>query len=845
MKKGLIVILLFLISLACKVEKPSAQYADYIEDQEDTTEIEMVDLPSIHNRLEYQATNTQLIDLLHTKLEINLDWELQQLNGIATLQIKPYFYEQDKVILDAKNFEIHDVKLIEGSVKSDLKYFYDGLELLIKLDTVYDREQSFFIEIAYTAKPTERIVGGSEVIESDQGLYFINHDGSNEYKPTQAWTQGETEANSYWFPTVDSPNERTTQEMYITVDQKYTTLSNGELIYSKFNTDSTRTDYWKLDQPHAPYLFMFAVGEFEVYEDSWEGMEVSYYMEPRYAPYAKNVFGATPEMLTFFSELYGLKYVWPKYAQIVVRDYVSGAMENTTASLFFEELNVDSRDLVDYNYEKIIAHELAHQWFGDLVTCESWSNLTLNEGFANYAEYLWYNHKYGSFEAELHNMDELEQYLDESLEKQVDLIRYFYDDKEDMFDSHSYAKGGLILNMLRDYVGDEAFFESLNRYLIKFSYSSAEVHDLRLVFEEVTGEDLNWFFNQWYLASGHPILNIEQQYEDSILHISVSQMQDISNTPIYNLPLYIDIWSGGEKSRFFVEVDDLSQVFEFTFPQKPDLVLFDASQSLVGVIEHQKTIEEYAFQYYNTDHFKAKYLALDTLLSSENDSLKHKILIDALDDPFWYFRQMAINALEDFDDADQRIIENKLSELAQHDPKSLVRADALHALYSLNPTGYMGVIEKALNDSSYMVVGTAIYAYSEIETAAFKKIASKYESYDNINVVIPLASFFIDQVYTDKYDWFIDKLNKTQADGLWYLLQYFGEYMMNAPEEMQRNSISILEEYAREHNKNYIRLAAYQVLGLLSDLSGVDDLRLDIKNNEDDEYLRSLYQSLF
>ncbi len=251
------------------------------------------------------------------------------------------------------------------------------------------------------------------------------------------------------------------------------------------------------------------------------------------------------------------------------------------------------------------------------------------------------------------------------------------------------------------------------------------MHDLRLVFEEVTGEDLNWFFNQWYLASGHPILNIEHQFEDSILHISVSQMQDISKTPLYSLPLYIDIWSEGEKSRFFVEVDDLSEVFEFTFPQRPDLVLFDASQSLVGEIKHKKTIDEYAFQYYNVDHFKAKYIALDTLLSSENDSLKHKILIDALDDPFWYFRQMAINALEDFDEADQQIIENKLSELAQHDPKSLVRADALHALYSLNPTGYKGVIENALNDSSYMVVGTAIYAYSEIEIAAFKKNSCK------------------------------------------------------------------------------------------------------------------------
>ena len=236
---------------------------------------------------------------------------------------------------------------------------------------------------------------------------------------------------------------------------------------------------------------------------------------------------------------------------------------------------------------------------------------------------------------------------------------------------------------------------------------------------------------------------------------------------------------------------------------------------------------------------------MNTLRSSENDSLKQEVLKDALDDPFWYFRQMAINVLEDFDESDRQIIENKLSELALHDPKSLVRADALHALYSINSTDYKEVIEKALDDSSYMVVGTAIYAFSEIEPAAFRKIVSKFENYDNINIVIPLASFFIDQVYTDKYDWFIDKINRTQADGLWYLLQYFGEYMMNAPEEMQRNSIVILEEYARAHNKDYIRLAAYQALGLLSDLSGVDDLRQDIKNNEDDEYLRSIYQSLF
>ena len=845
MRFCVIAVSLVVLIFGCKVKQSSAPTQDIVTEVEDTVEnVEAIDNLPLEYPV-YRASRTRLMDLIHTKLEISLDWEMQRLNGVATLQLKPYFNPQDKIILDAKNFDIHHIKLIKGTNKQDLFYFYDGLQLLINLDTVYQQDQDIFLEIKYTAKPAERETGGSIAIESDQGLYFINPDGSDKYKPTQAWTQGETEANSCWFPTIDSPNERTTQEVFLTVNEKYTTLSNGELIYSKFNGDSTRTDYWKLDLPHAPYLFMIAVGEFGVYEDQWNDIPVSYYMEKDYAMYSKDIFGATPEMISFFSDLYGVDFVWPKYSQVVVRDYVSGAMENTTASVFYDDMNVNSRELIDYNFERIIAHELAHQWFGDLVTCESWANITLNEGFANYAEYLWYEYKHGSYEADKHALDEYQQYMDESLDKKVDLIRFYYDDKEDVFDNHSYAKGGLILNMLREYIGDDAFFESLKRYLEKHKFSTVEVHELRLIFEEVTGEDLNWFFNQWYLAAGHPVIVVEDHFNDSSLTVTVSQIQDLNISPVYKLPINIDVYTEEGIESYFIIVDEIYQTFELPVKKDPKLVLFDASQKLLAEIQHDKTLEEYVYQYFNTDKFLSRHDALDTLLNSDHDSLKNLVIKAALKDQFWYFRQMAVEKVEELAQGDKNLLVKEVLQLAAKDEKSLVRADALHVLHSLSGSDHIEVYRNALDDSSYMVAGSAIYIYSALDPEEFKKIASDYEEENNINIVIPLASFYIDAAIEGKYSWFIDKMNYAQSDGLWYLLQYFGEYMMHSPEITQRKGIVVLEDFARNHDKIYVRLAAYQALGLLSDLSGVDTLREDIKNQEPDEYLRQLYQSLF
>jgi aminopeptidase N len=368
--------------------------------------------------------------------------------------------------------EIKEVAIVKGANKTQLKYQYDGLQLFIKLDKMYKGAEKYTIFIDYISKPDELKVEGSAAITDAKGLYFINPLGEDKEKPIQIWTQGETEANSVWMPTIDKPNQKSTEEIYMTVPTKYVTLSNGKLMSQKKNTNGTRTDYWKMDLPHAPYLFFMGVGDFAIIKDYYKGKEVNYYVEKKEAPFAKEVFGNTPAMIQFFSTKLGVEYPWVKYSQIVGRDYVSGAMENTTATLHQESAYQNSRQLKDGNiWEETIAHELFHHWFGDLVTAESWSNLTLNESFANYSEYLWDEFKYGKDSADEHNLDNLIGYLQSGSENK-DLVRFKYSDKEDMFDGVSYNKGGRILHMLRNYVGEDAFFKSLNTHSDNDNFTS-------------------------------------------------------------------------------------------------------------------------------------------------------------------------------------------------------------------------------------------------------------------------------------------------------------------------------------------------------------------------------------
>src|SRR6476661_3319845 len=413
----------------------------------------------------YRGSAPQINDLIHTKADVRFDYDKSFLYGKVWLTLKPHFYATDSLKLDAKGMDIKSVSLVKGNSNATLKYKYDGLELNITLDRSYNRNEKYTVYVDYVAKPNEYKGKGSAAITDAKGLYFINPKGEDKDKPTQIWTQGETEGTSVWLPIIDKPNQKSTDEITMTVPAKYVTLSNGKLTSQKKNADGTRTDTWKMDLPHSPYLFFMGVGDYAIVKDEYKGKEVSYYVEKEYAPVARKIFGLTPEMIAFYSKALGVDYPWVKYSQIVGRDYVSGAMENTTATLHQQSAQQDARELKDGNiWENTIAHELFHQWFGDYVTTESWSNLTLNESFANYSEYLWVEYKYGKQAADEENYADMNGYLQSQSDKK-NLVRFYYTDREAMFDAVSYNKGGRVLHMLRNYVGDSAFFRALNMYL--------------------------------------------------------------------------------------------------------------------------------------------------------------------------------------------------------------------------------------------------------------------------------------------------------------------------------------------------------------------------------------------
>lgn len=718
----------------------------------------------------YHATETVFTDLIHTKLEVNFDWAKSRMNGIATITAKPHFYPSDSLILDAKGMDILKVQIDA----KDLTYSYDSSFLKIKLNKTYTRNDKYSVVITYVAKPDERTTGGSAAITSDKGLYFINPKGEDKNKMPQIWTQGETEASSVWFPTIDSPNMKSSQEIFITVDDKYTTLSNGKMIASKKNANGTRTDHWKQELAHAPYLFMMGVGEFKIVKDVYtrpDGtkMDVNYYVEPEWEPYAKAIFGETPNMIKHFSQLLGYEYAWDKYNQIIVRDYVSGAMENTGAVIFGDYAYKTDRELLDGNDQSTIAHELFHHWFGDLVTAESWSNLPLNESFANYSQYLWDEHKFGLDEADYQAETEADGYFQTAqMQGYHDLIWFDFDDKEQMFDGHSYNKGGRILHMLRNYLGDEAFFAGIKNYLNTNKFKAAEYHQLRLAFEEVCGEDLNWFFDQWFLGSGHPVLDVSQKVNatNNTVSIKVKQSQSLELSPIYKLPLEIAIFDSNGKHIHKVVVDQLEQTIELPFSGTLNSVVFDHQQMLLAKVREEKPTDQYIFQYYNAERYKARKEGL-LFGSKSKDQKGQQLILDALNDRFWSIRLIAIEKAIKLNEENKGKGLTLIKDLALNDANSQVRSSALNFL-SNNMEGaeietiYVDRIEK---DQSYLVVSTALKNLGKINPTKAMEKAKPLESEKSSKMLSGIAQLYGAYGEKDKYDFFDSSLKGSRLQG--------------------------------------------------------------------------------
>ncbi len=714
----------------------------------------------------YRATVTMENDIIHTKLDVKFDWKKQQLNGKAWITSKPYFYPTSTVTFDAKNFDILKVTM-EGSSQA-LKYDYKNDRLTINLGKTYTRTDKYTVYIEYTAKPNEGSQGGSAAITSDKGLFFINADESDPNKPRQVWTQGETESNSRWFPTFDKPNERMTSEIYMTVENKFKTLSNGLLKDIKANSDGTRTDHWYMDLPHAPYLVMMAAGDFAIVSERWRGKEIQYYVEPKYEKYAKAIYKNVPEILEFYSTRLGVVYPWQKLAHIVVRDYVSGAMENTTAIIYGEFMNGTERELIDKDQnESVVAHEMFHHWFGDLVTAESWSNLTVNESFADFSEGLWFEHKYGQESGDAHRREVMDGYFGEAENKKHNLVDFKYNSREDMFDAHSYNKGGSILHMLRNYLGDDAFFEGTKKYLTDNAYKTGEAHQLRLAMEEVCGQDLNWFFNQWYFSSGHPVLDVKYEYDEAAkkAKVIVTQNQDPKDgvPAIFDLPLAVDIYDATGKAprREKIRMTKRTQTFSFDAPTKPALVDFDGDRMLLAQKTDNHSEEEYMFMLANSSRYLARMEALEFLRESENPKAQASIK-KAVNDKYWEIRQEAIKALKLKEDPS---VLDKIAPLAESDPRSSVRSTVLSKLAASKDVKWAATYRSVLaKEKAYPVIGSAMQALYKVDAPAAMEMAKKYENDENADLVNSVGSIYAENPKPEHIDFFERSL--TKVDGM-------------------------------------------------------------------------------
>ncbi len=786
---------------------------------------------------EYKASRERLWDLIHTRIEISFDWQKRQAIAEATLKLKPYFYAQDTLRLDAVGFDISEINQVVGQKETPLKFSYDSSVITIPLAKKWKRNEEITLSISYIANPERNADAGGSAITSEKGLFFINHDGKDTTKPQQIWTQGETQFSSRWFPTIDSPNEKSTQEMLITVDSAYVTLSNGTLQYSTYNKkNKTRTDVWEMKQPHATYLFMLAVGKFAVIKDTWRKKEVNYYVEPEYAADARAIFGRTPAMLEFFSKRFGVDYPWAKYSQIIVREYVSGAMENTSASIFMEAVQKKSRYFEDETWDDIVSHELAHHWFGDLVTAESWGMLPLNESFANYSEYLWREEANGRDDADLHLYEAFGQYLSGAEDNLQPLIRHKYSKPDEMFDLHSYNKGGSVLHFIRKQLGDEAFFEGLKLYLTRHAYTSVDIDALRIALEETSGRDLQYIFTTLFEQKSYPKLKYLTNWDNGTLTVQVSQDVYEDNMP-YSLKMNLEVYTaGGKVTTLPYHITQVENVFTFK-TDKPECVIFDADFAMPGVArrEIKETKAEVLARLKYAKLGIYRYRAVEQLAAMELEEADYdEIGKVGLADNFHAVRQGTLELLgAKLDSAKiEAKFGNQIRGLVSTDKKSTVKGTALGVL-AANPAleANKALFQKHINARSYsMQAAAAEGLLAGAKDAEADKIIALIEAEkENPQTDQILASYYIKNKVAGKYG-AIEKMAKKSSGGeAFRIFEQMAVYIMDQPDYVQTQAKAFFIESCKASDFG-VKLGAFRAIAFLAGETNDESLTKVLKD---------------
>jgi aminopeptidase N len=529
----------------------------------------------------------RFFDVKHIKAELQIDTKKREVRGRVTHTLCPLHPYLKELELDCGP-ELLVTKVVLGAEAARCVFTTRDEKLLIKLDKPYGPGDTIDLAIDYHGSP-------------QRGLYFVLPEAPYPTKQLSFWTQGESEDTHCWIPCYDYPNERATSEMLITVDKPLFVLSNGVLADTKDNNGETTTYHWKMGVPHVSYLISLAASDFAVYHDRVGNLPLDYYVARHVdEATARRFMGKTPQMIRFFGEKIGLPYPYQKYAQVCVPDFIAGGMENVTATTMTESALRDEIAALEGDADGLVAHELAHQWFGDLLTCKDWSHIWLNEGFASYFDPLFAEHARGEDAFRLEMNGALKAYLASDQDYRRPIIEHRYESSMDMFDAVTYSKGACVLHALRGLLGNEAWWKGIARYVALHKFQVVETDDFRKAMEATSGKDLKWFFDQWVYKAGHPELKVRWHFEDSdkTIRLQVQQTQAIDHqTPLFRLPTTLEITDeGGEVRVVPIVIDGASHEFVIPAAVRPKMIELDPLGWLIKEVDFEKSEEENVYQ---------------------------------------------------------------------------------------------------------------------------------------------------------------------------------------------------------------------------------------------------------
>ena len=654
-------------------------------------------LPSAH------YTRERSYDVLHYKLTIDVDEVAKTCEGTVAIRLVPLRPLFDVVQLDAAEMKITQVK----SGLKNMQFYQSGESLFVNLDKVYGLRDTLNIQVSYAVSSPKK------------GLYFIKPDSGYAEKQWQVWSNGEAEDNHFWFPCYDYPNDRATSEMIVTVNDKWTAISNGSLLEVKRDPKRHKATYhWLENKPHVSYLISLVAGEYIEVKDKWNNIPLSYFVYKHQRDQAMLSFAKTPKIMDFFSSKIGYPYQWEKYSQTVVQDYILGGEENVSATTLTDITMHDARAHLDYSSESLVAHELAHQWWGDLVSFRDWPHAWLSEGFASYFDILFQEADKGRDEALKNIVDAQTNIVSSDVgDRRKSTVTFFFANPNDLFTNRIYGKGACVLHMLRSVLGDELYWKAINHYVNKFAFQSVETNDFKIAIEEATGYNLYWFFDEWVYKPGFPEFTVTSEWKQSsrTVNLSVKQVQKTDSlTGIFKTPVDIQVWVNNHPETYRVLIDSSEEMFSFPAYQQPQLVLFDKGSSVLKKLNYDKPVGEWIYQLKNADDGVDRMSAAEELRWYVDSNIVADALVKAMqDDRFWGVRREGVFALGD--SRIQALSDTLITAYGDRDAR--VRSAVVSSLKMFSGEKVRTLLRYAFDkDSSYAVVSSALASLVKVDS---------------------------------------------------------------------------------------------------------------------------------